>query len=94
MSNITIGIFDFLKYKMSFLVGSANQDFSSGKSEDMGTVQEKSTKSLVIGPLDFRLDSSAVHRILKMIVCALEHEYEPYTGLKPGLFLASFWISC
>ncbi|XP_048068541.1 intermembrane lipid transfer protein VPS13B isoform X5 [Ursus arctos] len=66
--------------------GSANQqDFSSGKSEDMGTVQEKSTKSLVIGPLDFRLDSSAVHRILKMIVCALEHEYEPYTGLKPDI---------
>ncbi|XP_047579553.1 intermembrane lipid transfer protein VPS13B isoform X4 [Lutra lutra] len=66
--------------------GSANQqDFSSGKSEDMGTVQEKSTKSLVIGPLDFRLDSSAVHRILKMIVCALEHEYEPYGGLKPDI---------
>ncbi|XP_073749121.1 intermembrane lipid transfer protein VPS13B isoform X6 [Callorhinus ursinus] len=65
--------------------GSTNQDFSSGKSEDMGTVQEKSTKSLVIGPLDFRLDSSAVHRILKMIVCALEHEYEPYSGLKPDI---------
>ncbi|XP_029779697.1 vacuolar protein sorting-associated protein 13B isoform X6 [Suricata suricatta] len=66
--------------------GSANQqDFSSGKSEDTGIVQEKSTKSLVIGPLDFRLDSSAVHRILKMIVCALEHEYEPYSGLKPDI---------
>ncbi|XP_058420686.1 intermembrane lipid transfer protein VPS13B isoform X2 [Diceros bicornis minor] len=66
--------------------GSANQqDFSSGKSEDLGVVQEKSTKSLVIGPLDFRLDSSAVHRILKMIVCALEHEYEPYSRLKPDI---------
>ncbi|MXQ97969.1 hypothetical protein E5288_WYG010501 [Bos mutus] len=66
--------------------GSANQqDFSSGKSEDLGTVQEKSTKSLVIGPLDFRLDSSAVHRILKMVVCALEHEYEPYSRLKPDI---------
>ncbi|XP_023504963.1 intermembrane lipid transfer protein VPS13B isoform X7 [Equus przewalskii] len=66
--------------------GSANQqDFSSGKSEDLGTVQERSTKSLVIGPLDFRLDSSAVHRILKMIVCALEHEYEPYSRLKPDI---------
>lgn len=66
--------------------GSANQqDFSLGKSEDLGIVQEKSTKSLVIGPLDFRLDSSAVHRILKMIVCALEHEYEPYSGLKPDI---------
>ncbi|KAM9198438.1 intermembrane lipid transfer protein VPS13B [Dugong dugon] len=64
--------------------GSANQqDFSSGKSEDLGTVQEKSTKNLVIGPLDLRLDASAVHRILKMIVCALEHEYEPYSRLNP-----------
>ncbi|XP_027287303.1 vacuolar protein sorting-associated protein 13B isoform X4 [Cricetulus griseus] len=59
------------------------QDFPSGKNEDLGIVQEKSTKSLVIGPLDLRLDSSAVHRILKMVVCALEHEYEPYSGLKP-----------
>ncbi|XP_052603575.1 intermembrane lipid transfer protein VPS13B isoform X7 [Peromyscus californicus insignis] len=64
--------------------GPANQqDFPSGKNEDLGIVQEKSTKSLVVGPLDFRLDSSAVHRILKMIVCALEHEYEPYSRLKP-----------
>ncbi|XP_029418619.1 vacuolar protein sorting-associated protein 13B isoform X3 [Nannospalax galili] len=64
--------------------GSSNQqDFPSGKNEDLGIVQEKSTKNLVIGPLDFRLDSSAVHRILKMIVCALEHEYEPYSRLKP-----------
>ncbi|XP_006859246.1 PREDICTED: vacuolar protein sorting-associated protein 13B isoform X2 [Chrysochloris asiatica] len=66
--------------------GSANQqDFSSGKIEDLGTLQEKSIKNLVIGPLDFRLDSSAVHRILKMIVCALEHEYEPYSRLKPEI---------
>ncbi|XP_051015429.1 intermembrane lipid transfer protein VPS13B isoform X1 [Acomys russatus] len=64
--------------------GAANQqDFSSGKNEDLGIVQEKSTKSLVVGPLDVRLDSSAVHRVLKMIVCALEHEYEPYSRLKP-----------
>ncbi|KAM5281502.1 intermembrane lipid transfer protein VPS13B isoform 3-T3 [Ctenodactylus gundi] len=66
--------------------GSASQqDCSSGKNEDLGTVQEKSTKSLVVGPLDFRLDSSAIHRILKMIVCALEHEYEPYSRLKPEI---------
>ncbi|KAG8518874.1 Vacuolar protein sorting-associated protein 13B, partial [Galemys pyrenaicus] len=66
--------------------GSANQqDFSSGKSEDLGTVQEKSTKSLVVGPLDLRLDSSTLHRILKMIACALEHEYEPYNGLKSDI---------
>nr|KAF6405044.1 hypothetical protein HJG63_009363 [Rousettus aegyptiacus] len=63
----------------------SQQDVSSGKSEDLGIVQEKSTKSLVIGSLDFRLDSSAVHRILKMIVCALEHEYEPYSRLKPDI---------
>ncbi|XP_075405556.1 intermembrane lipid transfer protein VPS13B isoform X3 [Tenrec ecaudatus] len=67
-------------------IGSAiQQDFSSGKSEDLGIVQEKSIKNLVIGPLDFRLDSSAVHRILKMMVCALEHEYEPYSRLKPDI---------
>lgn len=62
---------------------SSQQDFPSGKNEDFGIVQEKSTKSLVIGPLDCRLDSSAVHRVLKMIVCAMEHEYEPYSRLKP-----------
>lgn len=78
-------------YGIWFLVGCTNQqDFTLGKGEDVGVVQEKSTKSLVIGPLDFRLDSSAVHRILKMIVCALEHEYEPYSQQKPGLFLA--WL--
>lgn len=61
----------------------SQQDFPSGKNEDLGIAQEKSTKSLVVGPLDLRLDSSAVHRILKMVVCALEHEYEPYSRLKP-----------
>ncbi|XP_060051757.1 intermembrane lipid transfer protein VPS13B [Erinaceus europaeus] len=66
--------------------GSPNQqDFSPGKTDDLGIVEEKSTKNLVIGPLDFHLDSSAVHRIMKMIVCALEHEYEPYTSLKPDI---------
>ncbi|XP_074056669.1 intermembrane lipid transfer protein VPS13B isoform X3 [Macrotis lagotis] len=61
------------------------QDLPSAKSEDLGNIQEKSTKSLVVGPLDLRLDSSSVHRILKMIVCALEHEYEPYSRLKPDI---------
>ncbi|KAM9098430.1 vacuolar protein sorting-associated protein 13B isoform X7 [Sarcophilus harrisii] len=76
---------DYL-YTMESSSGKApgNQhDLSSGKSEDVGNIQEKSTKSLVVGPLDLRLDSSAVHRILKMIVCALEHEYEPYSKIKP-----------
>ncbi|XP_074538884.1 intermembrane lipid transfer protein VPS13B isoform X2 [Halichoeres trimaculatus] len=42
------------------------------------TVQETSIKRLVVGPLDVRLHSSAVHRILKMVTCAMDHEYEPY----------------
>uniref|UniRef100_A0A670KB47 Vacuolar protein sorting 13 homolog B n=1 Tax=Podarcis muralis TaxID=64176 RepID=A0A670KB47_PODMU len=62
---------------------SGNQpDVTSVKSEDFGHVQEMSTKTLIVGPLSLRLDSSAVHRIMKMIVCALEHEYEPYSKSK------------
>ncbi|XP_021242343.1 vacuolar protein sorting-associated protein 13B isoform X6 [Numida meleagris] len=64
---------------------SGNQQDPSVKSEDFGNVQEMSTKSLIVGPLNLRLDSSAVHRIMKMIVCALEHEYEPYSRTKPDL---------
>lgn len=69
------------------VVSGNQQDLSSVKSEDFGNVQEMSTKSLIVGPLNLRLDSSAVHRIMKMIVCALEHEYEPYSRAKPGLLL-------
>lgn len=73
---------------IKLLVVSGNQqDLSSVKSEDFGNVQEMSTKSIIVGPLNLRLDSSAVHRIMKMIVCALEHEYEPYSRTKPGLLL-------
>ncbi|NWY01214.1 VP13B protein, partial [Nothoprocta ornata] len=61
------------------------QDLPSVKSEDFGHVQEMSTKNLIVGPLNLRLDSSAVHRIMKMIVCALEHEYEPYRRTKPDV---------
>ncbi|XP_026561693.1 vacuolar protein sorting-associated protein 13B isoform X1 [Pseudonaja textilis] len=62
---------------------SGNQpDVTSVKIEDFSGVQEMSTKSLIIGSLSLRLDSSAVHRIIKMIVCALEHEYEPYSKSK------------
>ncbi|XP_062426453.1 intermembrane lipid transfer protein VPS13B isoform X4 [Rhea pennata] len=61
------------------------QDLSSVKSEDFGNVQEMSTKNLIVGPLNLQLDSSAVHRIMKMIVCALEHEYEPYSRTKPDV---------
>ncbi|XP_059720532.1 intermembrane lipid transfer protein VPS13B isoform X5 [Haemorhous mexicanus] len=66
-------------------VSGNQQDLSPIKSEDFGNVQEMSTKSLIVGPLNLRLDSSAVHRIMKMIVCALEHEYEPYSKTKPDI---------
>ncbi|XP_061304001.1 intermembrane lipid transfer protein VPS13B isoform X10 [Pezoporus flaviventris] len=66
-------------------VSGNQQDISSAKSEDFGNVQEMSTKCLIVGPLSLRLDSSAVHRIMKMIVCALEHEYEPYSRTKPDI---------
>ncbi|XP_043543606.1 vacuolar protein sorting-associated protein 13B-like isoform X3 [Chiloscyllium plagiosum] len=58
---------------------SQQQDVSANKSEDLGSVQEMSTKSLVIGPMEVQLDSSSVHRILKMVACGLDHEYEPYS---------------
>ncbi|NWR73000.1 VP13B protein, partial [Centropus unirufus] len=66
-------------------VSGNQQDLSSVKSEELGNVQEKSTKSIIVGPVNLRLDSSAVHRIMKMIVCALEHEYEPYSRTKPDI---------
>nr|XP_023961065.1 vacuolar protein sorting-associated protein 13B isoform X16 [Chrysemys picta bellii] len=66
-------------------VSGNQQDLSSSKSEDLVNVQEMSTKSLIVGPLNLRLDSSAVHRIMKMIVCAVEHEYEPYNKPKPDI---------
>lgn len=55
------------------------QDASMNKSEDLSNVQEMSAKRLVIGSLELRLDSSSVHRILKMVACGLNHEYEPYS---------------
>uniref|UniRef100_UPI00398E377D intermembrane lipid transfer protein VPS13B-like isoform X8 n=1 Tax=Pristiophorus japonicus TaxID=55135 RepID=UPI00398E377D len=61
---------------------SQQQDASTNKSEDLSSVQEMSTKRLVVGPMELRLDSSSVHRILKMVACGLEHEYEPYSKPK------------
>ncbi|XP_077382325.1 intermembrane lipid transfer protein VPS13B isoform X2 [Festucalex cinctus] len=56
------------------------QDFSAVNVEDVvPTIQEASIKRLVVGPLDIKLHSSAVHRILKMVTCAMDHEYEPYS---------------
>lgn len=55
-----------------------SQDLSESVEEPLSAVQETSIKRLVVGPLDIRLHSSAVHRILKMVLCAMDHEYEPY----------------
>lgn len=57
---------------------------AAGREEAPAPVQETSVKRLVVGPLDVRLHSSAVHRILKMVACALDHEYEPYCRPQPG----------
>ncbi|XP_051575064.1 intermembrane lipid transfer protein VPS13B-like isoform X3 [Myxocyprinus asiaticus] len=53
------------------------QEFSA-LHKDEPPLQESSVKRIVIGPLDVQLHSSAVHRILKMIACTLDHEYHPY----------------
>ncbi|XP_041648798.1 vacuolar protein sorting-associated protein 13B-like isoform X3 [Cheilinus undulatus] len=73
---------DYL-YTMENRSGKGSQDSSIVSIEEVApTVQETSIKRLVVGPLDTRLHSSAVHRILKMVTCAMDHEYEPY--YKPG----------
>ncbi|XP_039974155.1 vacuolar protein sorting-associated protein 13B-like isoform X2 [Xiphias gladius] len=69
---------DYL-YTMENSSGKGSQDFSVVSMEEIvPAVQETSIKRLVVGPLDVRLHSSAVHRILKMVTCAMDHEYEPY----------------
>eukprot|EP00066_Takifugu_rubripes_P014325 XP_011603591.1 PREDICTED: LOW QUALITY PROTEIN: vacuolar protein sorting-associated protein 13B [Takifugu rubripes] len=68
---------DYL-YTMENSSGRDSPDFSGGVEEPLSTVHETSVKRLVVGPLDVRLHSSAVHRILKMVSCAMDHEYEPY----------------
>ncbi|XP_035483205.1 vacuolar protein sorting-associated protein 13B-like isoform X11 [Scophthalmus maximus] len=69
---------DYL-YTMENSSGKGSQDFSVANTEEVApVVQETSIKRLVVGPLDVRLHSSAVHRILKMVTCAMDHEYEPY----------------
>lgn len=52
--------------------------------EVVPSVQETSIKRLVVGPLDVRLHSSAAHRLLKMVTCAMDHEYEPYCKPQRG----------
>ncbi|XP_041797507.1 vacuolar protein sorting-associated protein 13B-like isoform X1 [Chelmon rostratus] len=69
---------DYL-YTMENSSGKGSPDFSAVSMEEVvPAVQETSIKRLVVGPLDIRLHSSAVHRILKMVTCAMDHEYEPY----------------
>uniref|UniRef100_A0A3Q2W0H5 Vacuolar protein sorting 13 homolog B n=1 Tax=Haplochromis burtoni TaxID=8153 RepID=A0A3Q2W0H5_HAPBU len=69
---------DYL-YTMEDSSGKGSQDFSGMNMEEVvPAVQETSIKRLVVGPLDIRLHSSAIHRILKMVTCAMDHEYEPY----------------
>ncbi|XP_039544806.1 vacuolar protein sorting-associated protein 13B-like isoform X5 [Pimephales promelas] len=53
--------------------------------KDEPLVQETSVKRIVVGPLDLQLHSSAVHRILKMIACTLDHEYQPYCKPQPDV---------
>ncbi|XP_053736376.1 intermembrane lipid transfer protein VPS13B-like isoform X1 [Synchiropus splendidus] len=70
---------DYL-YTMENSSGKDSQELSSAVTEQVTpTLQETSIKRLVIGPLNLRLNSSAVHRILKMVTCAMDHEYEPYS---------------
>lgn len=60
-------------------------DFPVGSmEEEVPAVQETSIKRLVVGPLDILLHSSAVHRVLKMVTCAMDHEYEPYCKPQRG----------
>ncbi|XP_058503196.1 intermembrane lipid transfer protein VPS13B-like isoform X1 [Solea solea] len=74
---------DYL-YTMENSSGKGSQDFSVvGMEETVPVVKETSIKRLVVGPLDVRLHSSAVHRILKMVTCAMDHEYEPYCKPQP-----------
>ncbi|XP_061632294.1 intermembrane lipid transfer protein VPS13B-like isoform X2 [Phyllopteryx taeniolatus] len=69
---------DYL-YTMENSSSKDSQDFSVLNVEEVvPTSQEASIKTLVVGPLDIKLHSSAVHRILKMVTCAMDHEYEPY----------------
>ncbi|XP_028325510.1 vacuolar protein sorting-associated protein 13B isoform X2 [Gouania willdenowi] len=77
---------DYL-YTMENSIEKGSQDFTAANSEDaVPVVRETSIKRLVVGPLDVRLDSSPVHRIFKMITCAMDHEYEPYCKPQPEIF--------
>ncbi|XDV39485.1 hypothetical protein PO909_008729 [Leuciscus waleckii] len=61
------------------------QECKDEECKDEPLVQETSVKRIVVGPLDLQLHSSAVHRILKMIACTLDHEYQPYCKPQPDV---------
>ncbi|XP_068093820.1 intermembrane lipid transfer protein VPS13B isoform X2 [Hyperolius riggenbachi] len=61
------------------------QEIPAVKPEEIGSLQEMSVKRLVIGHIDLRLDSSSVHRIMKMVACSFDHEYEAYSCSRPDL---------
>ncbi|KAG8570401.1 hypothetical protein GDO81_011258 [Engystomops pustulosus] len=66
--------------------GPVNQtEFPATKAEENSSFQEMSIKRLVVGPIDLRLDSSSIHRIMKMVACSLDHEYEAYGCSRPVL---------
>uniref|UniRef100_A0A3P9JC91 Vacuolar protein sorting 13 homolog B n=1 Tax=Oryzias latipes TaxID=8090 RepID=A0A3P9JC91_ORYLA len=74
---------DYL-YTMENSGGKGSQEFLvSGMEEAVAAVEETSIKRLVVGPLNIRLHSSAIHRILKMITCAMDHEYVSYCRPQP-----------
>ncbi|XP_073406560.1 intermembrane lipid transfer protein VPS13B isoform X3 [Dendrobates tinctorius] len=63
----------------------SQQEFPATKADENGNFQEMSVKRLVVGPIDLRLDSSSVHRIMKMVACSFDHEYEAYSCSRPVL---------
>uniref|UniRef100_A0A8C7Y913 Vacuolar protein sorting 13 homolog B n=1 Tax=Oryzias sinensis TaxID=183150 RepID=A0A8C7Y913_9TELE len=74
---------DYL-YTMENSGGKGSQEFLvSGMEEAVAAVEETSIKRLVVGPLNIKLHSSAIHRILKMITCAMDHEYVSYCRPQP-----------
>lgn len=69
----------YYTYTVYIFLFIGSQDFATLSTDELlPKLEETSIKRLVVGPLDIRLHSSSVHRILKMITCAMEHEYEPY----------------
>ncbi|XP_018414838.1 PREDICTED: vacuolar protein sorting-associated protein 13B isoform X3 [Nanorana parkeri] len=62
----------------------SQQEFPTLKPEEISKFQEMSIKRVVIGPIDLRLDSSSVHRIMKMVACSFDHEYEAYSCSRPA----------